>query len=234
MRRTDRLFELILLFRGGRLRRGRDLAERLGVSLRTVYRDIDTLVASGLPIEGERGVGYVLREPVFLPPLTLSFAELEALHLGMEVVKGAADADLAEAARCLLDKIDAVLPSDRRGVDPLRGLSVYMPTAPEAVRHRTTIRRAVVGRRILDIAYTRLDGTETRRRVRPLHIEYWGQTWTLTAWCDLRNAFRVFRIDRIAACDEVGEAFPVEADKSYAAYLAGLEGYGADDAAPRR
>ncbi|MHA1545135.1 MAG: helix-turn-helix transcriptional regulator, partial [Alphaproteobacteria bacterium] len=125
MRRTDRLFEIVQLFRGGRLWRGGDIATRLEVSLRTIYRDIDTLVASGVPIEGARGVGYILREPIFLPPLTLTTTELEALQLGMEMVRKMSDADLAEAAARLLTKIDAVLPGDRRGRDFLKSLSVY-------------------------------------------------------------------------------------------------------------
>ena len=194
------------------------------MSLRTIYRDIDTLVASGVPIEGERGVGYVLREPIFLPPLTLSATELAALHLGMEVVKGAADADLAEAAARLLDKIDAILPSDRRGIDHLYGLSVYASAPGPPLTYLATLRQAVSGRRTLCIAYTRLDETPTRRRVRPLHVEYWGRVWTLTAWCELRDAFRVFRVDRITDCIETDATFTTEAGKSYADYLAGIDG----------
>lgn len=110
MRRTDRLFELLQLFRDGRTRRGRELAQKLEVSLRTIYRDIDTLVASGAPIEGELGVGYLLRAPIFLPLLTLTETELEALHLGVALVERSGDASLADAAMRPRAKIDAVLP----------------------------------------------------------------------------------------------------------------------------
>ena len=98
MRRTDRLFELIQLLRDGRLHRGKDLAERLGVSLRTLYRDMDTLTVSGIPVEGERGLGYMMTAPITLPPLNLTLTELEALHLGLAVVSKAADEELQRAA----------------------------------------------------------------------------------------------------------------------------------------
>ncbi len=114
MRRTDRLFDLIQLIRDGRLHRAADLAERLEVSVRTIYRDMDTLVASGIPVEGERGVGYILRAPIFLPPVTLTLTELEALHLGVALVRKAADPELQQAASSLSDKIDQALPDTRR------------------------------------------------------------------------------------------------------------------------
>ena len=120
MRRTDRLFELIQILRDGRLHRGSDMAERLGVSLRTIYRDMDTLIASGIPVEGERGLGYMMTAPITLPPLNLTLTELEALHLGLAVVNKAADDELKTAAKSLSDKVDAVLPEERQ--KELRGL----------------------------------------------------------------------------------------------------------------
>ena len=98
MRRTDRLFDLIQLLRDGRLHKASDLAEKMEVSVRTIYRDMDTLVGSGIPVEGERGVGYILRAPVFMPPMALTQVELEALHLGAALVRQTADAELQEAA----------------------------------------------------------------------------------------------------------------------------------------
>ncbi|HEU4408637.1 MAG TPA: YafY family protein [Polyangiaceae bacterium] len=220
MRRTDRLFEILQLFRGGRLLLGRDIAERLGVSLRTVYRDIETLVASGVPIEGERGVGYVLREPIFLPPMTLTLEELRALHFGVEVVRQTGDAELARAAEKLVGKIAAVLPSDRRASDPLKDLAVYASVAAAPREHLGVLRRAVAERQVLSITYRRLDDVRTERRIRPLQTEYWGRVWTCPAWCELRGGFRAFRVDRIEACVDTGDRFVPVAGQTYADYLA--------------
>ena len=222
MRRTDRLFEILQLFRGGRLLLGREIAERLEVSLRTVYRDIETLIASGIPIEGERGVGYILREPIFLPPLTLTPVELKALHLGMEIVRQTGDDELARAAGGLLEKVDAVLPSDRRRRSHLPDISVHAAEAAAAREHLAAMRRSVARRRVVEITYDSLRGKETRRRIRPLRTEYWGRVWTCTAWCEARRAFRVFRVDRIRDCRVTADRFGEEEGKTYADYLAQL------------
>ncbi|OUS07441.1 transcriptional regulator [Rhodobacterales bacterium 52_120_T64] len=222
MRRTDRLFEIIQMFRGGRLILGRDIAERLEVSLRTIYRDIETLVASGVPIEGERGVGYILREPIFLPPLTLTTTELEALHLGMEVVLNVPDAELATGARQLLDKINAVLPGQLQNRSHLQNLSVYTNEVKAPLEHLATLRQAIRQKHILDISYQALSGQKTQRQIRPLNVEYWGHVWTCTAWCEKRSDFRAFRIDRILAAEQTGRAFQAEAGRTYADYLDAL------------
>ncbi len=224
MRRTDRLFELIQILRDGRLHRGQDLAERLGVSLRTLYRDMDTLVASGIPVEGERGLGYMMTAPITLPPLNLTLAELEALHLGLSVVEKAADEDMRRAAETLSRKIDAVLPEDRTAPANGWGFAVY-PFA-EAARgfvHMAPLRAAIRTRRKADITYLSLDGEETSRRIRPLQMEYWGRVWTLTAWCELREAFRVFRVDRIRTLDIADESFEEEPGKTLGDYLAQVD-----------
>lgn len=231
MRRTDRLFEIIQLFRGGRLWRGQDLAERLGVSLRTVYRDIDTLIASGVPIEGERGVGYLLREPVFLPPLTLTHAELEALQLGARLVARLGDPSLVKAAEALLGKVDAVVPSDRQGVDLVAGVGLYGPSPEGEAAYLPVLREAIRRLRRLTLVYRRLDGVLTERLVRPLHLEHWGRVWTLSAWCELRGDFRVFRVDLIEAV-EVGEAFLEEPGKSFLDFLARKFGEAGELGAP--
>lgn len=220
MRRTDRLFELIQLFRGGRLWRGQELAERLSVSVRTIYRDIDTLAASGVPIEGERGIGFVLRTPIFLPPLTLTPQELEALQLGVTMVRRVVDEELRQAADDLLQKIDAVLPSDRQGKDYAKGVGVFSPRISGGLEALPVLRDAVRAKRRLELAYARLDESEAERRtVRPLHLEYWGQVWTLTAWCELRDDFRVFRVDRVT--DVVpGVVFLSERGKTIEDYFA--------------
>lgn len=220
MRRTDRLFEIIQLFRGGRLLRGQDIADQVEVSLRTVYRDIETLIASGVPIEGERGVGYLLREPIFLPPLTLSTTELEALHLGMEIVRQMSDSELSDGASRLLNKIDAVLPERRKGLNYLDNLSVFSGDVAAKLSFLAIVRQAIAAKNLLDVAYVTLAGEPSQRVIRPLHVEYWGRVWTCTAWCQLRDDFRVFRIDRLQDCTLTGDHFKTEAGKSYQDYLA--------------
>ncbi len=224
MRRTDRLFELIQLLRDGRLHRGADLSEKLGVSLRTLYRDMDTLVASGIPVEGERGLGYMMTAPITLPPLNLTLNELEALHLGLSVVTRAADEEMQKAADSLATKIDAVLPEDRAAPAQGWGFAVY-PFA-EAARgfvHMAPLRAAIRARRKVELQYRSLNDETTRRTVRPLQMEYWGRVWTLTAWCESREDFRVFRVDRIATLDIGTEGFEEEPGKTLADYMASVE-----------
>ena len=224
MRRTDRLFELILILRDGRLHRGSDLAERLGISLRTLYRDMDTIIASGIPVEGERGLGYMMTAPITLPPLNLTLTELEALHLGLAVVSKAADEELQRAAQTLSDKVDAVLPEDRAAPASGWGFAVY-PFA-EAARgfvHMAPLRAAIRSRRKVEITYAAPDSPLTTRTVRPLQMEYWGRVWTLTGWCELRNDFRVFRVDRIQTLDIGFDTFEEEPGKTLADYLDRIE-----------
>ncbi len=220
MRRTDRLFEIVQLFRGGRLMLARDIAERLEISVRTVYRDIETLIASGIPIEGERGVGYILREPIFLPPLNISTEELEALHLGMKVVQNTADGKMGQAAKRLLEKVDAVLPSDRKGRSHLDHLSVYTADFTPMLPYLASVKRAIEKRNIVDLVYISLKGERSIRRIRPLQVEYWGGVWTCAAWCELRNDFRAFRIDLIQGWHASDDVFSDEEGKAYSDYIA--------------
>ena len=224
MRRTDRLFELIQILRDGRLHRGKDLAKRLGISVRTLYRDMDTIIASGVPVEGERGLGYMMTAPITLPPLNLTLAELEALHLGLSVVSKAADEDLQRAAETLSEKVDAVLPEDRSAPANGFGFAVY-PFA-EAARgfvHMAPLRAAIRSRRKIEITYATPECSETTRTVRPLQMEYWGRVWTLTGWCEFRNDFHVFRVDRIRTLDISFDTFEEEPGKTLAEYLDQLE-----------
>lgn len=223
MRRTDRLFELIQLFRGGRLVRAQDLADRMEVSVRTIYRDIDTLIASGIPIEGERGVGYMLREPIFLPPLTLTEMELEAFHIALAMLGGTQDVELAASAISLREKVDAVLPSGRQGSDFGTAVSVYVPVDEHVQSKLPVLRGAIRARRKLSIRYLSLSKQQSERLIRPLHLEFWGRVWTLTAWCEEKQDFRVFRLDRIEQLTETEETFVPEKGKEYSDYLAGID-----------
>jgi predicted DNA-binding transcriptional regulator YafY len=222
VRRTDRLYEIIQIISDGRLHLARDIAEKLEVSVRTVYRDIDSLVASGVPVEGERGVGYLLREPIHLPPLTLTAEELEALHFGMAVAAEAADPVLQKAASNLLAKIDRVIPPSRRADPRAWGFAVYpLETAARGHAHLPALRQAVREERLIRLAYLKpSDIAAQTREVRPLQLEFWGWAWTLTAWCELRQDFRVFRVDRIQSVELLAARFKDEPGRGLADYLA--------------
>ncbi|SLN11638.1 helix-turn-helix transcriptional regulator [Ruegeria meonggei] len=219
MRRTDRLFDIIQILRDGGLHRAQDIADRLEVSVRTIYRDMDTLVASGVPVEGERGVGYMVREQITLPPVNLTPAELEALNLGMAIVAEAADPDLKAAAETLSEKIDAVLPTQVVAEADTWKFAVYpFADAARGLAHMAPIRAAIKSRQKLHLSYRRIDGVLTDRTIRPLHMEYWGRVWTLTAWCELRQGFRVFRIDLIDTVSPLPEIFADEPGKRLSDY----------------
>lgn len=228
MRRADRLFEILQRLRGGRLRTARALAEALEVSTRTIWRDIAELQAQGVPIEGERGVGYLLRDNFFLPPLALTQAEAEALSWGVKLVEGFGDEAMAAAARELAIKIAAVSPEGQSMAKS--GLQVFAaPTARAAKDTLAIIRTAIGARRKLEICYRDVLGHQTQRVVRPLSLEFWGQAWTLTSWCDLRADFRVFRCDRLETCQALPDQFRDEDGKRFSDFLARIEDKAAHD-----
>ena len=223
MRRTDRLFDIIQILRDGKLHRAQDIADRLEVSVRTIYRDMDTLVASGVPVEGERGVSYMVRDQITLPPLNLTPEELEALNLGMAIVAEAADPDLKAAALSLADKVDAVLPAQTIAEADTWKFAVYpFADAARGFAHMSTLRAAIKARQKLHLQYRRIDGTLSERKVRPLQMEYWGRVWTLTAWCEKRNDFRVFRVDLIVETTALPELFVDEPGKRLSDYTPGI------------
>ncbi|MEM6891502.1 MAG: YafY family protein [Pseudomonadota bacterium] len=219
MRRTDRLFDIIQILRDGKLHRAQDIAERVEVSVRTIYRDMETLMTSGVPVEGERGVGYMITDAITLPPLTMTAAELEALNLGMAIVGEAADPDLKAAALSLADKIDAVLPAQVIAEADAWKFAVYpFADAARGFSHMATLRAAIKARQKLRLQYLSKGGASTNRVIRPLHMEYWGRVWTLTGWCELRDAFRVFRVDLIESAEALPELFVDEPGKRLADY----------------
>jgi len=200
MRRADRLFQIVLLLDRGRAVTARELADALQVSERTVYRDIADLSRSGVPISGEAGVGYLMRPGYRLPPLMFDPDELAALALGSRMVQRFADPALGRAAERALLRIASVLPKALRH-DPARdALLVPGFHVPAAMRTpMTELREAIAAHRKLRLAYTRADGAASERIVHPVGLVFWGETWTLGAWCELRGDFRSFRLDRIAA-----------------------------------
>jgi predicted DNA-binding transcriptional regulator YafY len=226
MRRADRLFEIIQLLRGGRLRTAGELAGVLEVSTRTIWRDVADLQAQGVPVEGERGVGYLLKDSFFLPPLALTHEEMEALIWGTRLVESFADEGLAAAARELRVKITAVSPEERRSVTSAVS-SFPSVTARAAKRFLGVIRAASSKRHKLAIGYRNQDGRETERVIWPLGLEFWGQAWTLTAWCETQKDFRVFRCDRLTACKRLDARFRDERGKRFSDFLAKLNKDGA-------
>jgi predicted DNA-binding transcriptional regulator YafY len=210
MSRTERLFDLIQTLR--RHRRpvsGAQLAGELAVSLRTIYRDIQTLIAQGAPIEGEAGIGYVLRPGFTLPPLMFSRDEIEALMLGSGMVARAADPALAIAAGNAMAKIAAVLPADRADQAGASGLFAG-PIKPAVIDgvDLAPIRNAIRTEQKIWIAYNDAAGEQTERRIWPITLTFCARVRLLAAWCELRESFRQFRTDRIAAFAPVGERYP--------------------------
>jgi len=220
MRRADRLFEIIQLMRRKPTIRAIDIAEALEVSERTIYRDIRDLMASGVPIEGEAGVGYVLKAGFDLPPLMFKETEIEALVLGARIVETWADAELAEAASNAIAKIEAVVPERLRGY--MADTALLAPSswhmAPVAF-DVADIRRAVRGQIKVHFRYSDVLGQGSERTVRPLSLAYFGPVWVLAAWCELRDDFRTFRLDRIADFSVTGERFKPERGKTLHDFL---------------
>jgi len=215
MRRADRLFQLVQLIRGRRLSTAHFLAARLEVSVRTVYRDVADLQAQGVPIEGEAGVGYRMRSGFDLPPLMFTKDEAQALVASVRIAQPRLDPALAAQADAALSKILAVLPSASRAA--AESLAVYAPPVgpDDATRARLeTLRVAAEARRKLRMRYLDLKGEPSERVVRPLGCFYWGEVWTLAAWCEARQNFRNFRVDRIEELQLLDERFRDEAGKT--------------------
>jgi predicted DNA-binding transcriptional regulator YafY len=204
MRRSDRLFDLIQILRDGRLHRAGDLAGRLGVSERTIWRDMATLMASGLAVEGERGLGYILRQPMTLPPMILTAPEREALRLGLRLVSEGADDGLARAARSLAEKISSVTPAPVE--DPQDLFASPARSSARAARHLPLIRSAIKTREVLALTYLEADGSESHSDIHPLRLDQQGQVLVLEAAVPGRMD-RSFRLDRILTLDATGEAF---------------------------
>jgi predicted DNA-binding transcriptional regulator YafY len=211
MRRADRLFRIVQLLRRRKLTTARQLAGELEVSERTVYRDVADLVASGVPIRGEAGVGYALERGFDLPPLMFTEDELEALVLGVRVVESWGDAAMAAAARAVVQKVEAVLPErlqDRVAKAPMFAPGFHVPA--ESARELSTLRRAIRERRRARMSYTDRVQAATERTIRPLGLFFWGASWTVAAWCELRQGFRGFRLDRVQKLELTDHTFEDE------------------------
>lgn len=223
MRRADRLFLVIHALRGRRTALpARQLAETLGVSVRTLYRDIADLQLSGVPIEGEAGVGYVLHKSADIPPLMFSADELESLIVGTRFVRAFAGEKLAKSARTALMKIEAVLPRElrERSAETRIFAPVWRDQHQSDISQRIdSLHAAIEAHRVLRIAYRDKSENSSEREVEPLCMAFWGGTWTLGTFCRLRSDFRSFRLDRIERLDETGEVFVPENGRNLDAYL---------------
>lgn len=220
MRRADRLFELVQRIRGRRLATAAQLAEWLQVSPRTVYRDVADLQARGVPIEGEAGVGYRLRPGYTLPPLMFSADEAQALVAAVRMAQPRMDAAMAADAEAALARILAVLPPGARAAAD--SLALYAPDtgALDPVRPLLQVlREAVVARHRLQLDYADERGRTSVRTVWPLGCFFWGHVWTLGAWCELRQDFRNFRLDRIVAWQALPERYAHVPGRTLADYL---------------
>jgi predicted DNA-binding transcriptional regulator YafY len=210
MNRTERLFALMdALRRHRRPVTAASLADELAVSMRTIYRDVQVLIGLGAPIDGEAGLGYLLRPGFFLPPLMFSEDELEALVLGIGWVAQQNDAGLTQAAANALAKIAAASPKDLR--DAMANTGLWVARAGQnvvAVADIRLVREAIRREHKLQIGYVAEAGVPTKRAIWPIAMAFYERRQTVAAWCELRNAFRHFRTDRITAIATTGERYP--------------------------
>lgn len=202
---------------------GQRLAAERGVSVRSIYRDIDLLRLSGARIEGERGYGYRLIEDYALPPQTFDRLEIEAITLGLSEVRQMGDPDLARAAESVLAKVAATLPEDREQ-QLLHAIShVYRPEGRYGEQpHLQAIRRACWEEQEIAIAYRDHAGATSQRVIRPLAIMYSDHVLTALAWCCLRHDFRMFRLDRVESLSSAGTSFRPHRARLLRDYLAKL------------
>ncbi len=225
MRRADRLFQIAQHLRARRLTTAAQLSEMLGVSERTIYRDVRDLSLSGVPIRGEAGVGYTVDRSYELTALMFTREEVEAVVVGLRMVQAFAGPTLRAAATPALDKVILALPKTRR--EEIDRPQMYVPRIPERTGavdgSIETIRGAIEDRKVLRIVYADANGDETERLIRPLAMHFWGIVWTLAAWCELRSGFRSFRLDRIRGCEITSTPFADEPGKALNDYLRSVD-----------
>ncbi len=222
MRKADRLFQIVTILRSHRgAVTARTIAEQLEVTERTIYRDMQALMYSGVPIESEAGVGYRLMRGFTLPPLNFQEEELEALLVGMRMVQAWSDRALGRAATQALQKILAELPPHlKRLGDQTQIHSPQFFINKKAAQFSEELRKAVRQQRVIQVQYQRADGEQSERSLEPLGLFYWGRTWTLVAWCRLRREYREFRLDRLLALEMTAEHFELQRDKNLDHYVA--------------
>jgi predicted DNA-binding transcriptional regulator YafY len=224
MRRADRLFQIVQHLRGRRLTTAAQLAHWLEVSERTVYRDIGDLSRSGIPIEGEAGFGYRILRGFEVPPLMFTLDEVEALVTGARIVETWGGPALAKASRSALEKIAMALPSSR--LNEVEGTRLFAPgfhLDPALGATLEIIRGAILNRRKLLLTYSDAANRPSERQVRPLALHFWGTAWTLAAWCEAKNDFRNFRLDRCKEVQVSKDSFREETGKTLDDFLRKME-----------
>lgn len=224
MRRADRLFQIVQTIRGRRLTTAAHLAQRLEVSQRTIYRDVADLQTQGVPIEGEAGVGYRLGKGFDLPPLMFTTQEAQALVAAVRIAQSWLDPVLAAASADALGRVMSVLSSaDRAAAESLLVMVPPVGLEPGTQRVLQQLREAAQAKQLAHISYRDAAEIRTERTVRPLGVFYWGAVWTLAAWCESREDFRSFRVDRIENLDVLQAHFADEPGRSLADLLRNLK-----------
>ena len=220
MRRADRLFRIVQYLRGRRLTTAAQLATWLKVSERTIYRDVRDLTLSGTPVEGEAGVGYRLKGGFELPPLMFEIEEIEALTLGARMVEAWSSPELAAAALSATAKIAAVLPPDKKmWIEQSRTFVPQFHISKQLGERFELLRGAIRTQKIVQFVYADEHENVSERRVRPLSLFFWGERWTLAAWCELRDDFRSFRVDRVLRLRTTDATFKDEPGKRVADFV---------------
>jgi len=198
MNRTERLFQIVEIVRSRKTTTAAYLAERLGLSVRTIYRHINDLSLSGIPIISEAGVGYWLDDSFDMPPLMFSEEEILALSFGAKLVQQTADDFLADAASSLLKKVQQNLPAEKQKI--LNQITLHAPLGlidNQQKQKMAILRDAIEKQKVIDLKYSDVNLDYSERRIWPLALAFWGKAWTLASWCEKRQDFRAFRLDRI-------------------------------------
>lgn len=223
MRKASRLFEIIQILRLARLPvTAAEIAVRLEVTVRSIYRDIAALQAMRVPVEGERGIGYILRPGFDLPPLMFSIEETEAIVLALALLERTGDTELKAAAGRVAEKIAGAVPPPLRQTLSARALHAWgsMPRQPEGI-DLASVRRAIRDEEKLLIDYRDEYARATERTIRPIALIYYSETANIVAWCELRQAIRDFRADRVEACERTQAHFRGEGDGLRQLWIAG-------------
>lgn len=214
MTRKDRLFDLHRLLKDGQTHRAEDIAGQLGVTVRTIYRDMKTLEVSGIPVTGSPGLGYQLRPDITLPALCLTELELEALHLGLAAVGHGQDQELTEAAQTLSDKIDAALPEEINDLPKGFGFAVYpFSSDRETLQNLAVLRSAIRSKQL-----QRIFVNGAYQDIRPLKLDYAARLWTLICWSETQTDFHKIRVDQISSVQTLPGLFVDEVGKRLSDY----------------
>lgn len=219
-RRADRLFQIVQILRGRRLTTAAHLADRLSVSERTVYRDIRDLSLSGVPVEGEAGSGYRLMAGFDLPPLMLTNKESEALMVAIRLLKTWGGDSLSRELESAQEKVLAILPEEsRRKAEQTRIYAPDIALQPYSRSDFDVIHQAISAQCVLALHYRDEAGHLTGRDIQPLGLFFWGEHWLLAAWCERRDDYRCFRLDRCLNIVMTERRFSESADRSLADFL---------------